>query len=534
MPPSNLAIKSYTQPSCTLQIVDHSSIRSNSGGSSTGQLQFELHFDDLRQLKGQQISIIGDRHQLALLHEAVTKYVHKLLGSSPERFNTGLSSQTNLASEAVLSSHPPDRDFANYDVPEITNYISESTKATREIFLQQGSGLSHNLFLGTLATRETGQVIELTMLQLFDLATALDEYAADVLTTPAFSRTRRAASSPSSTWASIAAMLLLGVGLTAGVVALLNRSDEAPQTAQRSVTPRSNSNQIAIAPPASLTPQLSSPDTLPSLPPVNTSKALPTASPQSGIPPTRGGLAGTTTLPLPQTIAIPTPPPVPTTKTTPISSLPGITQAPPILKPTGSQGSISIPKTDTPAIGKVTTLPTINTGTNISIPQPPKISSPPKLIDESSAAFKNRNTQITASNTQPTAQQRLKAALQGQRSDSSGLPNRSPSNPTSAGEPKTTALLSTPQSAEVKAYFVKNWEPPSNLNQTLEYSIVLDVDGSIGRIEPLGKAARTYVDRSGMPLIGEPFVSPNPQGDTPRIRVVLSPDGKVQTFVEPN
>lgn len=110
----------------------------------------------------------------------------------------------------------------------------------------------------------------------------------------------------------------------------------------------------------------------------------------------------------------------------------------------------------------------------------------------------------------------------------------SPRIPTSAGEPKTTALISTPQTNQVKEYFAKNWEPPANLKETLEYSIVLDVDGSIQRIEPLGKAARTYVDRSGLPLIGEPFVSPNPQGETPRIRVVLSPDGNVQTFVEPN
>jgi hypothetical protein len=70
------------------------------------------------------------------------------------------------------------------------------------------------------------------------------------------------------------------------------------------------------------------------------------------------------------------------------------------------------------------------------------------------------------------------------------------------------------------------------LTKTLEYSIVLDVDGTIKLIEPLGQAARTYVDRSSMPLIGERFVSPINNGQTPRIRVVLAPDGKVQTFLE--
>lgn len=521
MPPSNLAIKSYTQPSCTLQIIDQTSPRSN--WKSTEQLQFELHFDRLEQPE-EKISIRGDRYQLAELHEVVTNYVQNLLVTSPDRFNTLLSSQTNIAAPAS-PSHSLDSDSITHNLPEVTNNTSDP-KQTGEFILQPESGLSHNLFLGTLATPQSGQVVRLTMLQLFDLATALDEYALDVLNTPAFSRPRRSVT-PSNTWASIAAMLVLGVGLTAAVVQILNHSEEQPQTAQRSVTPRSNNNQQAIA--LKPTPQLSSPDTLPSLRPGSTYN--PTASSSFGIP---SNIAPGTTLPIPQTTpAIPSPPPVPTTKTTPISSLPGITQAPPNPKQSIRQqeGSISIPRGVTPEIGTVTTLPGINTA-NIPSPQTQKIS--PPISGSSPLLDKTRSTPITTeSNAQPTAQQRLKAALQGQGGDPSGLPNRSPSNPT-ASEPKTTALVSTPQSAEVRDYFAKNWEPPSNLTQTLEYSIVLDVNGSIGRIEPLGKAARTYVDRSGMPLIGEPFVSPNPQGDTPRIRVVLSPDGNVQTFVEPN
>jgi hypothetical protein len=68
----------------------------------------------------------------------------------------------------------------------------------------------------------------------------------------------------------------------------------------------------------------------------------------------------------------------------------------------------------------------------------------------------------------------------------------------------------------------------------LEYSLLLDVDGTIQRIEPLGQAARNFVDRSSIPLIGERFVSPIKSGQPAKIRVVLSPDGKVQTFLETN
>lgn len=522
MSPSNLAIKSYTQPSCTLQIIDQTP-RSN-WGESTEQLQFELYFDRLEQPE-EKISIRGDRHQLAELHEVVTNYVQNLLVTLPESFNTLLSSQTNIAAPASPSDSL-DSDLIIHNLPELINNTSDSQQ-TGEILLQAGSGLSHNLFLGTLANSQSGQVIKLTTLQLFDLATALDEYALDVLTTPAAFSPPRKAATPSNTWASIAAMLVLGVGLTAAVVQILNHSDEQPQTAQRKVTPRSNNNQQAIALKPTPTPQLLSPDTLPSLPPGSTSN--PTLSPPSGI---SSNIAPGTILPVPQTTpAIPSPPPVPTTQTTPISSLGRITQAPPNPKQIGQQErSISIPRAITPEIGTVTTLPGINTA-NIPSPQTQKIS--PSISGSSPLLDKTPSTPITESNPQPTAQQRLKAALQGQKGNPSGLPNRSPSNPTTS-EPKTTALVSTPQSAEVKDYFAKNWEPPSNLTQTLEYSIVLDVDGSIQRIEPLGKAARTYVDRSSMPLIGEPFVSPNSQGDTPRIRVVLSPDGNVQTFVEPN
>ena len=177
----------------------------------------------------------------------------------------------------------------------------------------------------------------------------------------------------------------------------------------------------------------------------------------------------------------------------------------------------------------MTTIAGINSAANI--PRSPVQASPSDIV---SSKARSSIPEIPDSNPQPTARQKIKAALSGQSDETpSELTSGVPSTSSKLNESKI-ALVNTPQLTEVKDYFVKNWEPPSGLNQTLEYSIVLDVDGSIQRIEPLGKAARTYVDRSSLPLIGEPFVSANPQGATPRIRLVLSPDGKVQTFVEPD
>lgn len=539
---SNSVIKTYTQPSCRLEILDRGSPESGWEGNATNsQLQFDLQLHDSRPMSAEQIGILGDRHQLAELHQAVSAYVQNLLSSSPDRFNALLSSQPNLSSKSISSN--PTANFVSSDTSEDTNINAEIPTPAREIYLQPSGELSHNLFLGPLATQETGQVIDLTMLQLFDLAAVLDEYDADVLITPAIVRPRKAASTPSTTWASIAAMLLLGVGLTAAVVQLLNSSDEQPQTAQKPAIPRSNSNQQQIAlnsspspqlsspapnpynlsSPNSTTGKLSSPDSLPSVPPVGTSNPLLTASPIPGIPSPTTPLSSTQLPTLQSNSGVPSPPPVPTTKITPISPLPGIAQAPSIPKPSPGQQSISVAKSD------VTTIPGINSAANI--PRSPVQASPSDIV---SSKARSSIPEIPNSNPQPTARQKIKAALSGQSDETpSELTSGVPSTSSKPNESKI-ALVNTPQLAEVKDYFVKNWEPPSGLNQTLEYSIVLDVDGSIQRIEPLGKAARTYVDRSSLPLIGEPFVSANPQGATPRIRLVLSPDGKVQTFVEPD
>lgn len=534
---SNSVIKFYTQPSCRLEILDR--LPGSMPGNATSQLQFELRLNDSRLANEAYIGIQGDRHQLAELHEAVTTYIQNLLGSSSDRFNALLESQPNLSVEAI-DSPPTTASYSHPHVSENTANQDETATPTREIYLRPSSELSHNLFLGTLATQETGQAIELTTLQLFDLASVLDEYTADVLTAPAIVRPRKAASTPSTAWASIAAMLLLGVGLTAVVVQLLNSSDENRQTARKTNIPRLNAKQQQIALNPTPSPQLSpldpkspyslpspnsatgksSKDVLPSLPPVSTSE-VPTASPSSGIPTTTTPLSSTQLPTLRSNLGVPSPPAIPTSKITPITSLPGIAQTPPIAKPLPQQKEKSL----IPGQSSATAIPGINSTANI-----PRPSAQTSLKDMDISPVPSRATQSA----KPlTARQKIKTALEGQSNDSPELPSAAPNTQGKPNDSKI-ALVNTPQLREVKDYFVKHWEPPSGLTQTLQYSIVLDVDGSIQRIEPLGKAARTYVDRSGMPLIGEPFVSANSQGTTPRIRVVLSPDGKVQTFVEPD
>ena len=503
---TNSVIRRYTPPTCRLQILADSSPMSRwVGRSVVKQLRFNLRFDDPR-LPEQRVFIQGDHEQLEALHEAVTTYVQNLLNSSPEQFN-GVSAvvavtprSSDVSTDAQASSaepQPPDPFSASAHLVDPVLHSEPIAASSERIFLQQGDGLSHKLFLGQLANKESGPVIQLSVLQLFDLATVLDEYGSDVIALPTDNRSRVTAGP--SAWASIAAVLLIGVGLTTAVL-IFNRSNSQQQTANRNATQGSNStSQQPLAPqrtPVPIPTPLPSSQS-PSLPPTSSIFASPSpSSPPVAVP------GATSTLPVVPSVPIP--------QTTPVNPIPSLTPAPPILLS-------PIPRQDT----SVSIAREPATPRTIGIPTPTSIAPPSITIPSPS--------QPTLPNPDQTLSETAPGAAPTQSSDT--LTARSRSLPNTPNQPKATADT-FPQVAEARDYFKQRWEAPSSLKQTLEYSLVLDVDGTIQRIEPLGEAARTYVDRTGMPLIGEQFVSRNSNGQTPRIRVVLAPDGKVQTFLE--
>ncbi|NEP46228.1 MAG: hypothetical protein F6K35_46340, partial [Okeania sp. SIO2H7] len=99
-------------------------------------------------------------------------------------------------------------------------------------------------------------------------------------------------------------------------------------------------------------------------------------------------------------------------------------------------------------------------------------------------------------------------------------------------KPKSTLFDRIPQVAEVREYFEKSWEPPSDLDRNLQYSLLLNGDGSVKKVIPIGLASVEFYGNTEMPLEDEVFVS-NIEGDkTAKIRLVLRPDGQVQTFLE--
>lgn len=547
MPVSNSVIRRYTPPTCTLEVLAQSSALSQWMGKSVlKQLEFELRFDDPRLPEEKRIAIKGDSNQLEALCAVVTNYVQEFLQMSPESFWANFS-KTHDAS--FTSDEAEQRNFNNPPLLETQAVNSFTQRPVADIHIKSSTHLTHNLFLGSLANPASGHVIQLSLLQLFDLATALDEYSADVMALP--NLTPRSTRSRIPSWAPVAAVLVVAVGLAPLTWQYANQNRQK-QTAKKP-TPQqtialessplqnpSTSGLPTFAPPDSLPsqslPPLGSPlqvpnstasgppiaQTLPSVPttPQTSAKsALPSASQTSP------SLGNVPTAPLPSlgtTLNIPGTPNAPTLSTSPQKAAPkpqiAIQSQPPLNSTplTANRGtSASAPNNSTPS-----NLPsTGNISPDISNASPPLASLTNPNGASREPSFSQPGTSV------PSATDALITRLRQARKNRGNLP-------TEVATTSSDTLFDTVQVAQAREKLKKGWQPPSGLRQSIEYSLVVAVDGSIEQILPLGKAARDYVDRTGMPLIGEPFVSPNKNGQSVKIRAVFSPDGKVQTFPE--
>jgi Domain of unknown function (DUF4335) len=511
MPPSHSVIRRYTPPTCTLEVLAQSSPLSRWMGKAVlKQLIFELRFDDPRLPEERRVPIRGDRDQLEALYDEVTSYVQGLLQQSPESFWVSFSGSQE-SSKVSDDSESTDPQPTLLSTQTLKSFPSQIPGA--KIYLEPNSNLTHNLFLGSLANPSSGLVIQLSLLQLFDLATALDEYSADVMALPTLNNSSSVTRFPA--WAPAAAVLVLAVGFTPFTWQYANSIKQKPQ--QTATTADSTQEQLASVPPPPVnfpTPQpgLTPPDNFSSLPllgstppplsssvstaplknpDLNVSK-LPTL-PNSGLAPGSLPSSQGTTIPLPPTIEL-NPQPNTTKAISPAeNALPKRRSLPPSLSST------------TGNIPPLATIPNNSRGNTL-----PQVYSP---LDPG----------------QPTA--RINSSGAGGNSLVDKLGSE-PKTPTSTQVSTNGTLFDTPQVAEAREFLKKRWQPPAGLNQTLEYSMILGVDGTIERILPLGKAARDYFDTVGIPAIGAPFVSSNTAGKNLRLRVVLGPDGKVQTFQE--
>jgi hypothetical protein len=488
---SDSLIRHYTPPTCTLEIWAKCSPLSRwAERPLLKDLRFELRFDDPRVAEEEQVTLRGERQQLEMLCDIVITYVQNFLQESfnilpamldkaapPPLVIAGATENSPLQSVSLLETSPADADNPRDSDRELeTNIPSHPIPPSL-----RGKGLlAHELSFGSLAPQASTAKIILSSSQLFDLANTLEEYSAEAAMLPtlyAF-KPRKA----TLVWASSAAVALLAVGLTVVGVRLFNLSNqpsESMASLKKSDSQPNSSNLIPVIPPVP-PPPTGTPLPSPTLPPTLSARQplLPPVSPKNSQAP----------IPAPSRVR------PPTSSRATLDIVPQTANLPPLAAPNST-----------------TQIPSAGASRRITIsPNLPKL---PSLTSPTSPPAK---TPVDSS------LGNLSAAR-----ESSGSPAAPPVSP------KTTSLLDTiPQVAEAREYFQQRWQVPEGLNQTLEYRLILNEDGSIGRIIPLGRAASVYLDRTNMPLLGEPFVSPLSQAKKPTIRVVLSPNGTVRTFLE--
>jgi Domain of unknown function (DUF4335) len=436
-------LRRYTPPTCTLEIAAKQSPLSRwTGKLALKNLRFRLSFDDPRVSDDQWVTLRGDRTQLEALSDAVTSYVQRFLSQS----GTAATPAPNAVG----------------------------------IALQPKGLLSHELSLGSLATETSGVAIPLTSTQLADLASALDEYAAEATALP---NLVRPAWLQSPNWAAMAAGGLVAVGIGASLLHGLDRNKSATTATSQGAS--SADQRLALQPPTvpgAPSPTLG-PVPLPSLPPVppgGAPIAPPPIAPPAGSTPSGGTTAGTI-------------PNVPVNQTAPAA-------APP---------AVSVRELPAPAPAQ-TNLPrgadTIGGGTPVS-PLPGS-----STLDKQRALEKGNLSAAQAESAAPDpapppVADAAKAAARAQESPSLDL------------------------NQEVQAAFSQSWQPPAGLTDSLQYRVEVAADGTLQSIEPFNEAARTRSEiMTNLPTVGAKLTAPLKGGSGKTLQVYLDPNGQVRAL----
>jgi len=533
MPLSNSVLRRYTPPTCTLEIAATSSPLSRWAGKSIAKdLRFELRFDDPRQPEEERVTIRGNAQDLEMLSDAINSYIQNFLNSSTELPLT-LGSATNGNSmpehrpNGQSSAHFPQnvntfeqtssQEAAEFNHtlpvnPAQSNSIhSFHPRTAPEIHLQPKGLLSHELFFGDLATAESGLTVDLSVLQLFDLATALDEYAAELVALPKQNNPLAWKKAPPA-WTSAAAMVVLAVGVTGGI-AYFNQQNQPQTTALKTGQPSPGLTPLSPLP-VPVAPVVISPLPTPVVPPsLATIPNLPPPTPVT-VP-----VPGTASLPPGKSIIPNTAP-----NTAVNSSPPAVSIFP--------QERSTVPRSNIggglPSIAGAPSVPPRSPGNSVAgttptqPPLPKAPTTPPPL------------NLPTITNPSPSPESGSLAQADSSRTRGGGT--ASDANPAASAPAPNAAnnkLSDTiPQVAEARNYLQTRWKPPANFQQTLEYRLNLGPTGSIDTVDPLGQAAAKNIDITGIPKPGDQFVSPVTSGANAKIRVVFKPDGTVSTFLE--
>ncbi len=217
--------RSYTPPTCQLSIVARRSLFSSPSRPRLSQLRFELVLDDPRLRDEDQKVVRGDQAQLFHLSESVRGYVRDVLSQSSQQLMALSQPLTSVYRGSERNVTPREVSLARGGGTTIA--ARPQTRAAT--YLESQGLVGHRLVLGTLATADSGPVIELGTLQLFDVLSALEGFLADWQTW----QTPTRGSDRLPVWLSP----LVGVVVTGGLVTALSPLAQNPSVEDASTAP---------------------------------------------------------------------------------------------------------------------------------------------------------------------------------------------------------------------------------------------------------------------------------------------------------
>ncbi len=473
---NNTPLQTYTPPTCTLKLWDKRPLLSRWGELvSLDNIEFELQFDDPRILEEDQVTVKGDRIQLELLRNVVQAYVNNFLHQTPA-----------------------------YGQKSLPKHLSPTRQPNHVPTLSPQGLLTHHLALGPLTSQASHPSVTLSVSQLFDLVNALEAYHNTIVTL----------AHPKST----PFRKSLGVWIAAGTVAVLAiliptvgvrwfrqvTSTDTPDE-DTSETAENTLSFLNVLPPVPPPPKTPLPD--PSLAPTLASRdpLPPPGQIEQATPPPRNP---TVAIQAPPLRVLPPPPIAPPAPPKPNSTPPN---APVNVEPVPSH---LLPSGETPIV-----MPGLPPERVEQLIQNPMLPPPPTL----QAKSPRQGTSNPLSLSSPPEQDQLTIPDELLSPDAKVTPKP---------PPETTLLDTIPQVAQVRQYFQQRWQPPENLQQTLEYRLVVQEDGSLKQTIPLGRSAAIYLSQIPFPTPGSEFVSPLEVSENQTIRLVLIPNGKVKTLLE--
>ncbi|WP_373480165.1 DUF4335 domain-containing protein [Geminocystis sp.] len=487
------SFRRYTPPTCTLEIYHPQSFWGYFGPKPFPQLfSFQLHFDDPRVPKEDRSTIIGDRDLLEKLRKKVQEYINNYLKITP------------LTEEDLVCELPSQNE---------EEFISLTRDCVR----------GHRLFYQCFVPKEETLEVTLSNTQLLDFINALSAYHLDA-TRMTISKDELGSNNIGLgiLITTLACMVGGGIWWRYEKQVATNEINNPSQANIENITP----NVEELIPPSPLDPK-----TLPSIiaPEVpeslkNRETLLPPAAitkpsmegENDALNSNNSGVASQTQIiipppPTPSAVNVPT-----ATKETNDINPANIMMIQPSLPP-------APPLSVTPSFQPPQ--PTVK-----SIPQyPSRLSSLPVLKSSNSDSGENSSPNTSTKPIESTGVVGINSFNRVSPSVIENTPDFTVKTISpSLNQQKFAGIITN----EVKQYFQSKWQPPENLKQSIEYRLNFSQNGSLTKITPVGQVATVFLDRTGMPLLGEKLTSSFTETDQLTVRLILSPNGNVQTFNE--